>query len=356
MRFNEFENLMFSKGVSSLAEIARILDTTPQAVSNWKSRDQVPYHIVAKINNIIESKDPVIESSNLYNLQSQNHEDSIAISDILLTLAEQFKIILLIPFIFVFLTFTYVQFIQKPEYISWATVLVPETKSGGSSGISNIATQFGVNIPSGSSAKSDLSSPSLLPELLRSRTFAEKLLDKKFVTEKYGKELTLLSIITNNTEDPDNTDKEKLISKSLSSLGRIINYENDGLGSFSIITVKAFEPLLAKQLAEAVIVELESLNRFYKNQSVDEKILFIENRILSVKDDLEDSEQNLKKFNEENRQISSPSLKLQLERLTREMEVQKGIYLTLKQQLELAKIEEIQEASILQILDKPHMT
>ena len=37
------------------------------------------------------------------------------------------------------------------------------------------------------------------------------------------------------------------------------------------------------------------------------------------------------------------------------MEVQKGIYLTLKQQLELAKIEEVQETSIVQILDKPQI-
>ena len=58
-------------------------------------------------------------------------------------------------------------------------------------------------------------------------------------------------------------------------------------------------------------------------------------------------------FNEQNRQISTPSLLLKQERLERNVEVQKGIYLTLKQQLELAKIEEVQEASIVQILDFP---
>ena len=63
----------------------------------------------------------------------------------------------------------------------------------------------------------------------------------------------------------------------------------------------------------------------------------------------------MKKFNEENRQISSPSLQLELDRRTREVEVQKGIYLTLRQQLELANIEEVQEASIVQILDRPHV-
>ena len=41
------------------------------------------------------------------------------------------------------------------------------------------------------------------------------------------------------------------------------------------------------------------------------------------------------------------------ERLERDAEVQKGIYLTLKQQLELAKIEEVQETSVVQVLDRP---
>ena len=50
MDFEEFEILMQSKGVNSLASIARALNTTPQAVSNWKSRNQIPHHVLAKIN------------------------------------------------------------------------------------------------------------------------------------------------------------------------------------------------------------------------------------------------------------------------------------------------------------------
>ena len=56
-----------------------------------------------------------------------------------------------------------------------------------------------------------------------------------------------------------------------------------------------------------------------------------------------------------NRQVSSPALELELDRIKREVEIQKSIYLTLKQQLELAKIEEIQETSIVQILDEPQI-
>ena len=59
MKFSKLEEIMSEMGVSSLAEIARTLKTSPQAVSNWKSRDQVPYHIVNKINNIQKANQPL---------------------------------------------------------------------------------------------------------------------------------------------------------------------------------------------------------------------------------------------------------------------------------------------------------
>ena len=70
---------------------------------------------------------------------------------------------------------------------------------------------------------------------------------------------------------------------------------------------------------------------------------------------MEVSEGILKEFNEQNRQVTSPALELEQDRLVQEVEIQKGIFLTLKQQLELAKIEEIQKATIVQILDRPQL-
>ena len=215
-----------------------------------------------------------------------------------------------------------------------------------------MASQFGVNIPSGSQA--DLSSPALFPELLSSRTFAKKILDNKFNTTKYGKELSLLAILNNGIESPKG-EKEKYITLALGPLGKILDFEKDRTSTISVIKVKTFEPIFSRDLAEVVVSELEALNRYFKSQTVNEKTVFIEKRIASVKIDLEKSEQSLKKFNERNRQVTSPALQLDLDRLEREAEIQKGIFLTLKQQLELAKIEEIQEASIVQVLDKPQI-
>jgi len=269
-------------------------------------------------------------------------------------MAEQLKVIVLTTFISVFLTFTYVKFIQKPVYVSFAKVLLPENASGNLGSLAGLASQFGVTIPSGAK-KTDLSSPSLYPELLRSRTFAEKILDKKFYLNEYQKEMSLLSILTHG-DSPTKIGRDTLIGKAVGELNtKVLGYTKNMKSDVSVIQVTTSEPLFAKELLTLVLKELEDLNRSYRSQTIREKIAFIENRISSVEDDLKNSEKRLKDFNEKNRQISSPALELDQERLYRDVDIQKGIYLTLKEQLELGKIEEIQEASIVQILDYPQI-
>ena len=349
MKFSDLENIMESNGVGTLAEIARTLDTTPQAVSNWKARDQVPYHIVTKINNI---SSPIENEKNQF-LKNKSSmiidENSISLSDILLTMAEQIKVIAVVTFTVVFLTFTYVKFVQPPLYESKSTILLPENKSG-LAGLVGFASQFGVNMPQGNQA--DLSSPSLFPELIDSRIFVERILNKQFFKQQYDDSLSLLAILTHGLDDPT-FGIDTLIHQAMSSFQSMVSFDNQG--SFSVLTIKSDDPKFARDLNKTVLEELKALNRFFKSQTVKEKTLFIENRIYSVKKDLEDSEQSLKEFNEQNRQIISPSLQLTLDRLTREVEIQKNIFLTLKQQYELAKIEEIQGESVVRVLDQPQI-
>jgi len=352
MNFSELEKIMSAKGVNALAEIARVLNTTPQAVSNWKARNQVPYHVITKLSKLTPVNNSQA-SPGAYSLSTNfREEDSISLSDILLTMAEQLKVILLTTFVSVYLTFTYVQFFQQPQYFSRATVVLPENKTGNLGGLAGLATQFGVNVPTG--AQVDLSSPSLFPELLSSRTFAELILDKEFYLDKYGKKLSLLAILTHGDEK-SKVGKDRLIADAVNKLNNMLAFDQDPMSTISVLTVTSEEPTFSKELAEVVLIELEALSRYFRSETVREKNTFIENRIASVEGDLEESEQALKGFSERNRQISSPALMLEQERLKRDVEVQKGIYLTLRQQLELAKIEEVQEASVVQVLDRPSL-
>ena len=50
MKFSELQQLLKKKfGIDHLADIARELGVSPQAVSNWKSRDRVPYKYVINV-------------------------------------------------------------------------------------------------------------------------------------------------------------------------------------------------------------------------------------------------------------------------------------------------------------------
>ena len=358
MNFKEFEKTMRSRGAKSLAEIARKLDTTPQAVSNWKSRNQIPHHILSRLNQGISNfenktsqmldkprKENLIIESNSYNNLFDNE---LSLSDIFFIIAEQIKIVFLITFISVFFTFTYVQFFQKSFYESSSKILLPSSQ-GQSGGMANLASQFGVNLNQGSSA--DLSSLSLFPELLKSNIFIQKILDEKFFVEEHQKELSLLAIL--NDSDSELPKDLKIINSTFGSFNDMVELNNEG--KFSLLTVRANEPALSRDINLKVLDQLIELNRFFKSQNVSNRIKFIQSRIALVEKDLENSEQILKKFREQNRQVSSPALQLEQERISRDVDIQKGIFLTLKQQLELANIEKIQNQTVIQILDDPQI-
>ena len=80
---------------------------------------------------------------------------------------------------------------------------------------------------------------------------------------------------------------------------------------------------------------------------------FIEGRQFEVKEQLAEFEEVLKVFRERNRSImESSQFQLELERLMRDVEIQTQTYITLQQQYELARIEEVKETPSVIILDK----
>ena len=82
----------------------------------------------------------------------------------------------------------------------------------------------------------------------------------------------------------------------------------------------------------------------------------LEERIIEIGNSLDNAEENLRKYIERNRNIiSSPSLILEQERLNREAEVLKQMYVTIKTQYEMAQIEEINRKGLMQILDPPEL-
>lgn len=282
-------------------------------------------------------------------LINQNSNKS-SLADIILVIAKYLKFILLITILAATVTFFYVRNEFEPEYTSSSVLFIPTENYSGSA-LFGIANQFGFNTRA--NANIDISSSALYPEIATSRTFAAKLLQKEFYTEKYKQKLPLIAIFSYGTNTPT-VGMDTLI---LHTSGRIRSMVKFAVETpFLILNVTTDEPQFSKDLAVAVLEELDKLQREFKSQNVIEKKKYIEQQINIAQSELERLEENLKDFRETNRRIdTSPSLLLIHGRMQRDVEIQQGIFLTLKQQLELAKIEEVQKSSFVQVLDSPSL-
>jgi uncharacterized protein involved in exopolysaccharide biosynthesis len=81
---------------------------------------------------------------------------------------------------------------------------------------------------------------------------------------------------------------------------------------------------------------------------------FAETQVVQAKADLEQSEDSLRGFYERNRRISdSPALQFEEARLRRRIDLRQEIYLTLNRELEQARLDEVRDTPILNIIDPP---
>ena len=276
-------------------------------------------------------------------------ENGISLYDIMLILARYLKMIILIPMVSCTLMIINVLFFVEPIYTSTAKIM----SSSGTSGISQasgFAAQFGINIPT------EQSEPKwVYPEIIKSRTLAKTILQRKFDTNKFGAQKSLLQILTDNNEE-NNTEIEKLEIVAVNNFLSMIDISEDISTSILTLQFNAPEPNLAAEVNQAIIEELDAHQRKYnKAKTVDAK-KFIKERIIDTEKELMAAEEELKVFLDRNRRIeNSPALQLEQQRLGREVTVLTGVFTTLKQQLETTKIEEVKESDYVVILDPPEV-
>ncbi len=265
-------------------------------------------------------------------------------------LKKRIKLILFITLSINLLTLGYIFFIAHPVYVTSAKLL-PTGEDNSFSNIQGLASQIGFTLPFQSG--SNLSFSDIYPEIVKSRQLTRIVLEKKFNTKKFGQNQLLKNILSRQYR-LDKYDIDERFKRASEILQNNIKVSKARLTSVVTLEVGGIEPELAVELANVIISESDKLQRQFKTHQVSDKRSFIEERIKDVKKDLENAQEDLKEFREKNRQVQySPALLLEEERLITEMDVKKEIFSTLKQQFELAKIEEVEEGATVQILDRP---
>ena len=298
--------------------------------------------MIKKKNLMTNPSAPFIKNQNNY-----VEEGNVSFSDIILSIARHFKIIIIIPSVMCLIMIVYVLFIAKPVYSSSAKIM-SSSRGGGVSQAAGLAAQFGINIPSGQTEPKWV-----YPEVIKSRTLAKTILKQKFDTYEYGPQKPLLQILTYGNDDP------KYSLDTLEILGvenflKMVSIYEDKTTSIFTLRINATEPELAAEINKTLIKELDAHQRLYNKSKTSETKKFIEERIKETEKELNAAEEDLKIFRDRNRRIeNSPALLLEQQRLGREVTVLTGVFTTLKQQLETTKIEEVKESDYVVIIDPP---
>jgi len=262
--------------------------------------------------------------------------ENVEYSDILLILAKEIRLILAFPSILILLMMVYLYFFSKPIYISTSKII--SSTNSGNSQMSGIASQLGINISSSSKEVNWI-----YEDIIKSRNLIGKVIKRKILFGEKNQMKSVSQIISGG-------DNHKAISTLINS----ISVREDISTGIWTLKVQASSMSLANSLNKLIIDELDSHQREHNNAIKSETRKFIEGRIESTEKELVEAEEMLKEFMESNRRIdNSPSLLLQKNRYQREVTVLIGVFTTLRQQHETAKIEEVKDSNYILIIDFP---
>ena len=286
-------------------------------------------------------------SKNKLKLNHQQNTDSISILEIFRIIANDIKVVIVIPSLFLVMMLLYLFFFAEPSYVS-TSKLLSSSSSMNSSQAQGLMSRFGINMPF-----SQQEQKWVYPEIIKSRTIGRAVLKRDFKFE--NKYIPLINILveTKITKSKINYSDEL---KALESLLNMISVSEDISTGIITLNIESSDPMLSYQINQAYIDELDAHQKRYNKAKTRDAKLFIRDRIISTEKELIIAEENLKNFRDRNRRIeNSPALLLEQERFTREVAVLTGVFTTLKQQLETTKIEEVKESDYVITFDPPEV-
>jgi len=199
----------------------------------------------------------------------------------------------------------------------------------------------------------DTASVDYYTALLQSPLFLERIIKKSFSTRKLGGPRPLLDYFEIDADsEPIRLQKgiEALAGSVKVSAGR----PTGGRVSLPIITisVETSEAGLSAAVGNAFLDELLFYNQSIRNSKAIQTRVFIEKQLKDNQALLNKAESDLAMFTAHNRKIATPDLDAEKDRLTRSLKVQEEVFITLKKQLELARIEEQENQPSIEILER----
>ncbi|MBQ8554201.1 MAG: lipopolysaccharide biosynthesis protein [Alistipes sp.] len=276
----------------------------------------------------------------------------------------------------------------SPKVFTASCDVVPQTsKSGASSSMSSLAALAGINLNAVQSAES--LSPEVYENIMGSTTFRKELMQTMidfeevghpvsffdyYTSEEYNKPsvfsyikkytiglpFTILNAIRGEQPEPDysgvggDSNAIETISKdeydAMQILGESIGISLDDKKGYVTITANMPEAVAAAQMAQATLTLLQRYITEFKIEKVQSNLDFVQERFDEAKRNFEDVQARRARLRDANMNTTRYAARTEMERLDAEYTLAQGVYTSLAQQVEQAKISVKETTPILTVI------
>ena len=143
---------------------------------------------------------------------------------------------------------------------------------------------------------------------------------------------------------------ERFTHEAILELSDLISIKEDISGLITV-SVLMEEPKLAADIANYIADFVKKFISYEQHREEVRNLDFVQNQTIIAKENLTISEQKWIEFKKDIPQSVTPELRMKEQRLNSKIDENKAVYITLLQQLEIAKIDEAKESLLINILD-----
>lgn len=232
------------------------------------------------------------------------------------------------------------------EMFSTSSLFITKTGKQSSGNLSQLASLAGINIGGGGS----IDPSEYLDKVIEDKDFIATLFERRWFYKGDTLPLEEIFKIVPDTTLPNW--QYVYFMRKIESIrrGKTVSLKKDAKTGLLTLSTEAPDPQLAYDLNVFVLNYLSSYIRNSIKSQAKEKRLFIEDRLLETKRELEKSEDALARFRGSNFMTRSPQAILEEARLTRNVTINQEIFIQFEKQYELARIEELDDQTLIQIV------
>jgi uncharacterized protein involved in exopolysaccharide biosynthesis len=212
--------------------------------------------------------------------------------------------------------------------------------------LTSLAAQFGVALPTGDVARS----PDFYAALLSSREVLESVILKQYEFTADGHSFRGNLIQLDEISGASEGDRRDRALTQLANNLHVSVGVRTGLISFSLRSRLA---PLASQMAQQILDQVNAFNVRSQQARAKAQREFAEQRLNEVRAELSVAENELAAFDMRNRDVQSPTIKLQRDRLDRAVNLRQQVYTSLEQIYEQARIDAERNTPSVTVVDSP---